>query len=200
MAIHHLLYACVECGREAGIRETEEGEVCNRCRARYSRAEGAAIRCEPLNGPAVVKQPAEWLDILARGGVLERAPSRPEPVIVRLAKGSKPYRHSGVYLGEVEHFGDPISGFLELSSEALRFKPTDGSEVVWPVHELTAVQPSSTTLQLKIRNGPVVSLRFPEGSPLLWEERVRNVVQAWYNKEGRGEIAEFQPRIVCRLR
>jgi hypothetical protein len=198
VAIHHLLYACVECGREAGIKETEAGEVCDRCGARYSRADGAAIRVEPANGPPVVKQPAEWLDVLSRGGILDRKPSKPEPVIVRLATGSKPYRHSGVYLGEVEYFGEPVSGFLELSDESIVFKPAEGAEVVWPLHELTAVQPSSTTLQLKIRRGPVVSLRFPEGSPLLWEERVRNAVQAWYTKADRGEIAEFQPRIVCR--
>ena len=198
MAIHHLLYACVHCGREAGIKETEAGEVCDRCGTRYSRAAGAAIRVEAPNEPAVSKQPHEWLDILARGGVLERPPSRPEPVIVRMAHGSKPYRHCGVYLGEVEHFEDPVSGVLELIADELRFKPADGSEIVWPIYELTAVQPSSTTLQLKLRNGPVVSLRFPEGSPLLWEERVRNAVQAWYTKSGRGEIAEFQPRIVCR--
>ena len=198
MAIHHLLYACVQCGREAGIKETEAGEVCDRCGARYSRAEGAAIRVEPPNGPAVLKQPSEWLDILAQGGVLERPASRPEPVIVRMAHGSKPYRHSGVYLGEVEHFEDPVSGVLELVADALKFKTSEGAEVVWPVSELTAVQPSSTTLQLKIRRGPVVSLRFPEGSPLLWEERVRNAVQDWYTNAGRGEIAEFQPRIVCR--
>jgi DNA-directed RNA polymerase subunit RPC12/RpoP len=198
VAIHHLLYACVECGREAGIRETKDGEVCERCGARYSRAEGAGIRCEPNNGPPVVKHPAEWLDILARGGVLERPPSRPEPVLVRMAHGSKPYRHSGIYLGEVEYFGDPVPGLLELTTDALVFTPSQGPAVTWSLNELTAVQPSSTTLQLKIRHGPVVSLRFPEGSPLLWEERVRNAVQATFTRAGKGEIAEFQPRIVCR--
>jgi hypothetical protein len=146
----------------------------------------------------VVKHPTEWLEILARGGVIERPPSRAERVLVRLAHGSKPYRHSGIYLGEVEYFGDPLPGLLELNSEALVFTPAQGPAVTWALDELTAVQPSSTTLQLKIRHGPVVSLRFPEGSPLLWEERVRNAVQASYTRAGKGEIAEFQPRIVCR--
>ena len=197
MAIHHLLYACVECGREAGIKETEAGEVCDRCGARYSRADGARIRVEPVNGPAVVKHPAEWLDILAHTGVLERPPAGPEPVIVRMANGTRPYRHSGVYLGEVEYFGDPIKGKLSLTADAVVFDPDEGEVIRWPLHELTAVQPSSTTLQLKVRRGPVVSLRFPQGSPLLWEERLRSAVQASYTAAGHGEIAEFQPRIVC---
>ncbi len=198
MAIRHLLYACVECGREEGIRETREGEVCNRCGACYSRVDGAGIRVAPPNGEAVTKPAWEWLDILGHTDALQRPPGRPEPVIVRLAHGTRPYRHSGVYLGEVEYFGDPVAGLLELTAESVVFKPTAGATINWHLRDLTAVQPSSTTLQLKIRHGPVVSIRFPEGSPLLWEERVRSAVQAWYTAAGRGEIAEFQPRIVCR--
>src|SRR5262245_63483192 len=97
-----------------------------------------------------------------------------------MATGTRPYRHSGVYLGEVEYFGDPIEGKLSLTADAVVFDPEQGEVIRWPLHELTAVQPSSTTLQLKVRHGPVVSLRFPKGSPLLWEERLRSAVQASY--------------------
>ncbi|HSL71388.1 MAG TPA: hypothetical protein VK864_14170 [Longimicrobiales bacterium] len=198
MAIHHLLYACVACGREAGIKPTGAGEVCERCGARYARGEGALIRCERADGTVEVRHPAEWLDRLGQSGLLEESRHRPEPVVLSIATTWRPYHHAGVYLGQVERFGEPMSGVLTLTDEALTFEPENGQRQTWPLDELTAVQPSSTTLQLKIRRGPVLSLRFPAGSPLLWEERIRNAVQKRYAEAGRGEIAEFQPRIVCR--
>ena len=123
---------------------------------------------------------------------------RSSHVILRIAEKSQPHYHGGVYLGHIEQFGQPMSGVLTLSREALVFAPEEGSPRTWRLEELTAVQPSSTTLQLKVRKGPVLSFRFPDASPLLWEECVRVAVQALYSAAGRGDIAEYQPRIVCR--
>jgi hypothetical protein len=199
MAIHHLLYACVVCGREGGIKPADKNEVCERCSAKYTRADGALIRCEPAGAPAETKHPAEWLDLLqSQWPLSEMRIERSSRVILRIAEESEPHYHGGVYLGHIEQFGAPMPGVLTLSRDALGFTPEQGGSITWRLDELTAVQPSSTTLQLKVRRGPVLSFRFPDASPLLWEECVRVAVQALYIAAGRGDIAEYQPRIVCR--
>lgn len=196
MAIHHLLYACVDCGRVAGIRRAEKGtELCIECGAAYSRADQANIRVRYANGTVEVRHPAAWLDhIEARPS--HGAPAQ-ERVTVRFAERQKPYYHSGMYLGHVERFGPRVGGLLRVDADAVRFEAT-GESHHWPLLELTAVQPSSKTLQLRLRDGTLASIEFPEGSPLLWEDRVREAVQAAYTASGRGSIMEYQPRIVCR--
>jgi hypothetical protein len=199
MAIRDLLYACVDCGREAGIKAVHDGDVCDRCGARYSRADGATIRVVHNDGSSDVKHPSEWLDLLEQRVPIEgMRPDRRERVFVRTAVSSKPLYHRGIYLGQVEHFGDPEPGWLSLKPAELCFEPDNGAPRTWPLDDLTAVQPSSTSLQLKLRRGPVLSLKFPEASSLLWEEHVRHAVQSLYSQVGRGQIREYQPRIVCR--
>ena len=189
MAIHHLLYACVRCGRAGGIREQGRSERCIRCGVEYSRADGANIRCGDE-----VRHPSEWLDLITqRRRVQERDAER---VLVRFASAQKPYRHIGVYLGHVERFDPPVEGALALTGDALEFVHAGGTER-WPVGELTAVQPSSKALQLRLRQGTLVAIEFPDGSPVLWEERVRDAVQQHFHASGRGTITEYQPRIVC---
>ena len=199
MSIRDLLYACIECGREGGLEPVRDQEICGQCGTRYCRVEGARIQVTRPTGDPEVRHPAEWFDLLeARRPRSIVHIERRERVAVRTAASSKPLRHRGVYLGQVEEFGAPETGWLTLSPQELRFEPDGGSARIWPLAQLSAVQPSSTALQLKIRHGAVLSLRFLEASPLLWEERVRNAVQALYTRTGHGEIQEFQPRIVCR--
>jgi hypothetical protein len=199
MAIRDLLYACVECGREAGLKQKDKEEVCSHCGARYFRAEGAGITLVRPSGAAETRSAAAWLDLLRTS--LPQLESRPDPrdrVVIRTAQANKPIRHRGIYLGRVELFGEPRVGWLSLTPDYLRFDPEQGTAEVWPLDRITAVQPSSTTLQIKLRHGPVISMRFPEASPLLWEDRLRNAVQGYYTSSGRGDIAEYQPRIACK--
>ena len=199
MAIHHLLYACVECGRQGGIKPRDKEEVCDRCGTRYSRVDGALIRCEPPNGKPEVRHPSEWLDLLeANWPIEQRRTERQDRVISRIAERSRPHYHGGVYLGQIEVFGPPVAGLLTLSGAALTFVADEGTSSTWPLAQLTAVQPSSTSLQLKVRKGAILSFKFPDASPLLWEERIRAALQAIYRAAGKGEIAEYQPRIICR--
>ena len=191
------MYACVECGRESSIKPVKgSGEVCERCGTVYTREQGAMIRCAPPNKPEELKHPSEWLDFLAAHPPVP-SPGRQERVIVRLADTQEPYRHSGQYLGHVEQFGLPLTGSLRLAEDALIFARYGGGQEVWPLDHLTAVQPSSTTLQLKIRHGPIISVRFVDASPLLWEARLREAVQARFTASGKGDILEYQPRIIC---
>lgn len=196
MAIRDLLYACIECGREGGLRPAESGEVCDRCSTRYSRVEGALIRCEPPGKPTETRHPSEWVDLLAQARGFEAA-TREEPVILRVASHHRPLQVNGEYLGKVEQFGPPIGGTIELTDDALVFRAADRIEH-WALVDLTAVQPSSTALQVKIRKGPILSMKFPQGSALLWEERLQRRLRTCYERLGRGTIVEFQPRILCR--
>ena len=199
MAIHDVLYACVECGREAGLKQKDMEEVCDRCGARYFRAKGAGITLVRPSGASETRSAADWLDELrASLPQLGMRPDARDQVVIRVAQANKPIRHGGIYLGRVELFGEPRTGWLSLTADHVRFDPEQGAAEVWPLDRITAVQPSSTTLQIKLRHGPVVSMRFPEASPLLWEERVRHAVQGYYTSSGRGDIAEYQPRIACK--
>lgn len=59
----------------------------------------------------------------------------------------------------------------------------------------TAIQASSSSIQIKARGEPVVSFRFPEDSPRFWEELLQEALRRFYRERGMGEIREFQPRI-----
>jgi hypothetical protein len=69
---------------------------------------------------------------------------------------------------------------------------------IWHFHAITVVQPSSATLQIGARGLPLASLQVPGGSIRLWEELLCGALRSYYQKEGRGEIVEFQPRIMTR--
>ncbi|MEX2283692.1 MAG: hypothetical protein WEE89_14500 [Gemmatimonadota bacterium] len=194
MPIGDLLYACVECRTEGSLRRAKRGEVCDRCGTRYTRADGALIRCERPGQEPEVKHPAEWLDHLHEQPL--HHPATTAAVTLRCASEYKPYTHAGVLLGFIEELGPPEEGTLELGPESIVFRSATG-ERRWPLDALTAVQPTTGTLNLKVRNGPLIALRFRTGSPLLWEERVKNAIQERFAAAGRGDIAEYLPRIVC---
>jgi hypothetical protein len=199
MPIRDLLYACVECGREGGLKPTQEkprAEVCERCSTRYTAAGSGLIRVERPRQPAEVKHPSEWLDLL-KGLAGPPDHGHRDRVVVRIAERMRPYRHAGRYLGHIEEFGDAEEGSLTLHNDALVFTRGDSERRTWHLDDVTAIQPTSATLNLKIRRGPLVALRFPDASPLLWEERLRAAIQDRFTASGRGDILEFQPRIVC---
>jgi len=98
------------------------------------------------------------------------------------------------------HYGqapDPATG------EGVASMPAGGkgageqdSRLSWSLLEIRAVQTSSSSLQFSPRGGGLVELRFPYDSPLRWETLLRGALRRAYRREGRGEIVEFQPRIV----
>ena len=199
MAIADVLYACIECGRLEALRPADNGtEICSRCGTRYRRVPYARIQVEPPGKPAEARSAGEWLDMLAAASLEDLDPARAEPVIVRIADRRRPHWTRGHYLGRIERFGPAIAGTLLLERDRLVFETADHHRAEWPLLDLTAVQPSSRTLQLKLRNGPLVSIRFPEGSAVLWEMRVQTALQDLYADLGKGTILEFQPRIVTR--
>ncbi|HEX7049508.1 MAG TPA: hypothetical protein VF188_04795 [Longimicrobiales bacterium] len=202
MAIRDLLWACPACGIECGLRRARGGERCASCGTTYRRGRGSTIVAQRPGRSRVVLPAATWVDRLpeiadrvVHGG---RPPLHEEPVRVRFATGDAPIYHRGVYLNRIERFGPPRSGRLALMPDGLSFHADDGAGEHWSFDAITAVQPSSTTLQIKARGRGPASLRFPDGSTRFWEQLLTATLRRHYREAGRGEIVEFQPRIVTR--
>lgn len=200
MAIRDLLWACPSCGAEGSLEPAGRIELCHACRTRYRRHPGAAIEAEAPDGTRTVLSIVEWLERLPPApSISESAHAiayRRDRVEARLAEGEDTVRWRGKFLGRIERLGPRRPGTLTLEHERLVFADDQGSDRVWPLTSLTAVQASSSTLQIKARGEPVVSLRFADASIRLWELLLHAALRRLYRATGRGDIIEFQPRIV----
>jgi len=207
VAIRDLLWACPLCGAEEAIRPSGKAEACTGCGAIFRRGRGAEIVATPPGGQAIVRHAADWAHDLAPvrlagepggGGEEAEIEYRRAAVTARFAKGYAPVHLGRRFLGRIEQFGPARDGTLLLSSRALAFVPAGAASHRWLLEDITAVQPSSGVLQIKIRRQPVVSFRFAEASVRLWEEALQTALRRFYLASGRGEIVEFQPRIAVR--
>lgn len=192
--IKDLLWACVVCGADGGIRRIGRHEMCIACKSTYRRGAGVNIVVQPLGREAVARNAKEWLSTLPPIALTGVALAD-----VRMSAGDTVLRDGKLYLGRIEHFGKPVRGTLTLTEDRVTFEPAlggDGFDI--DLDDLTAVQPSSSALQIKARGRPVIVIKFPTSSAKLWEERLQHSLRACYGRKGRGEIAEFQPRI-CTL-
>jgi hypothetical protein len=195
VAIRDLLCSCPLCGHTAGIRRAGRAERCTGCNARFLRGGGARIVAVTPDGRRFVRPAADWLDL---AGIAEPPPDGclgPERVSIRIAEGLAPIRAHGELLGWSERFGPSRHGTLTLTPDALEFRGDQPQVDVWRLAELTAVQPSSSSLQIKARGRPVAAVRFNDGSVRLWEERIKHAIRILHRAAGRGEIVEFHPRI-----
>lgn len=211
MAISDLLWACPVCGQLGGINAAG---ACH-CGVTFARARGARIRARMPDGRIVERTPAEWSDLLpdpasllegeGEGGEGGRDDA-PPPGVVRRARvsarevtGHRVVRDAqGAYLNRVEIYGPESQGTLETGLERLIYRPEGQPPREWRLDALTAIQASSSTLQLKVANRPLVSFRFLDDSLYLWESLLQAALTALYRRTGRGEIIEFQPRIQVR--
>ncbi|MFW6205769.1 MAG: hypothetical protein ACOC5I_00890, partial [Gemmatimonadota bacterium] len=117
-------------------------------------------------------------------------------VRTRRVTGSDTVHGEDGYLNRIELWGDEATGRLELRADRLVYEGDDGERAEWPLESVTAVQASSSTLQINRRRLPLVSFRFEDDSIYLWEELLHAALRAFYRRTGRGEIVEFQPRVV----
>jgi hypothetical protein len=101
----------------------------------------------------------------------------------------------GALLGWAERFGKRVKGTLALNANEVRMTAEDATAVTWALEHLVAIQPSSTSLQLRARGGAPISVSFLDASVLLWERWLQDAVQRRWRDLGRGEVHEFQPRI-----
>jgi hypothetical protein len=107
-------------------------------------------------------------------------------------------RRHGRTLGFYERPGPGVSGLLHLSVDVLSFRPAGsghGSE--WALDRMTALQVASRSLQIGIKGLGTLQLSLPEASTLRWEYALQEGLRRVWRQQGRGEILEFQPRIVA---
>jgi hypothetical protein len=198
LAISDLLWACPECGEIGGIGA--DGTC--RCGVSYQRGRGSLVVARFPGRPDVARSPGEWFDRLpaveevlktAEGGVVRRA-----SVLAREVSGTTAVRKGGRFINRIEEYGPKQPATLEMRLEALIYRPEGYGGREWPFDAITAVQTSSGTLQLNLRDHPLVSFRFLDDSLVLWELLLHAALRRFYRRTGRGEITEFQPRIVTR--
>ncbi len=201
MALTDLFWACPVCGARDAVqdgREEKGSARCTRCGSQFRRVSGANIELERPDGTRETASAAHWLDRLPpMEALLSERPIREARATLRVANAERTIQEHGRYLNRIEIFGDGDEGTLRLLPDGVAFHGTRG-DVVWSFDDLTAIQPSSHTLQLKARGRPVASLRFDDDSVRLWEELLMLAVREFYRREGKGEVVEFQPRISIR--
>jgi len=201
--IKDLLWACPICHQIEAIGR--DGR-CRACGAQFTRGRGARIRATTPEG-SEEQHPLDWLaqfpwpDLDGTGRSLPAGLEPPfrQVAQVRLAFTQLPLRRGHAFLGMIEKLGPVREGQLELTDALIGFMPPrSGDGWSWPLIQITAIQPSSSAIQLKARERPVASIRFTDGSVRLWEQRLQYCVRRAYERAGQGEVLEFQPHIRTR--
>jgi hypothetical protein len=195
MAIRDVLWACPSCGRHGAIRSAGKGEACAFCGAVYARAEGARIR-QVLSGTAITRSVPEWETLLPPPDTLP-ANGRlgPQDARVRRALPPRSVRAGSKLIGWAERFGPDRPATVSLQPDLFLVQEETGEQLAWPLEQITAVQPSSSTLQISGAGHPLVSLRFLDDSVRRWEAVLQRQIRDRCRTLGRGEITEFHPRI-----
>jgi hypothetical protein len=197
MAIRDLLWACTVCGTFASIRDAgRRSERCERCGTSYRRGRGALIEVGERGGEVRTHTPAELVDRLPPISEMPLPNGRlgPVPAIVRVARAAVPVRDGPDFLGRVEVFGPAVSATITLDDHTLAAGIPE-RPLVWPLETITAVQPSSSTLQINSRAHPLASFRFRDQSVRLWEEMLQDRLRRVHSAAGNRRIVQFHPRI-----
>lgn len=209
MSLRILLYRCPVCGHHPLTGAGDEAS-CPGCGVLYHRGGAPAlIRIIPGGGeeeavevPAAVLTRAleEW------GGAVSTASREPEGGLraeadVQLTCGEEEsvLRARGEFVGFREKMGETEAGRLILEPSRLHFSPSSGmGDMAWALRDIRGVQTASSALQLYMASGLLLHFRFVDDSCRRWDELLRHAIQEVWREEGRGEIAEFQPRITVR--
>lgn len=194
MPIRDLFWGCPTCGSLDALRPGEAGEACRSCDTVYRRGPKALIIARTADGREVSRAANEWLALLpgecGRGGV--------EHVTVSAARGFHEVRRDEELLGFFETMGEEAAGTWELHEDDVVIRLIDQEPVFIPLLDLTAIQPTSTSLHLKARGRPLLNVVFRDASVRLWELRLQHAVQTAWHRAGKGPIVEFQPLISAR--
>jgi 1-acyl-sn-glycerol-3-phosphate acyltransferase len=210
MPLVHFLYRCPHCGHDPLSGVGDEAR-CVSCGTVYERGgEGGKIRVRRASG-AFSEESGRALgrlvDLRAEATSDRDAenPLRRAEVVFRYSDGESPVRFGGELVGFAEHLGEGRSGVLELTKEALLLwvpvpvSPKEFPEepfARWDLLGIGAIQTSSTAVQIAPHFGGLVHFKFTGDSPYRWEGLLQGAIRGAFRREGRGEILEFQPRIV----
>ena len=210
MAIRDLLWACPLCSAVGAIAPARRGEACAACGAVFRRGKRSLIEVRRPDGVVESRSATDWAARLPAeppgpGGEGAAAAGeggaarlwREARVLARFALGDEAIRRGSVFLGTMERLGPARAGTLALTDADLELRLDDGEQRRWTLDELSALQASSSTVQIRPRGQPLVSLAFPVSSARLWEESIAAALRTRWRSLGRGEIVEFQPRIVA---
>jgi len=123
--------------------------------------------------------------------------------VLKTGTREQPIRWKDQLLGFFERFNPGKPGNLRLEGDLLAFdqdKAQTGEPLThtWPIRIFQSLQSASSSIQFTTDPGELVYLAFENDSPRRWEILLREALQVAWTEEGRGEIAEVQPRIRVR--
>ncbi len=206
MPLRHVLYRCPDCGHDPVAGEKDEA-TCPGCGTTFARpGRGSRVRVTRSHGGE------EWAGlhalvdrIRAGGGALARARAEDgslrysADVTVRRSTGEEPAYLDGRVIGFFERMGSDTQGALTVTDDGLDLLTGTGERLSWPFDAVRALQTASASVQISLADGSVVQFEFLDDSPFRWEELLRFALRQWHREQGKGEILEFQPRIVTRM-
>ena len=204
MALPDILWACPVCQEDRSLRPDGRDHRCQACGTLYRRGEGATIEVRAPDGSRTVRHPSEWLALLPQPeDVVRKHVNRADLIrrstaAVRWVVGWDSVHDRDRYLNRIEVWGDPAPGELALRPDSLAWTPVEGEPTRWLLEEIGAVQASSSALQVRGTGLPLAQFDFENDSVFLWERLLRAALRDFYGRTGRGEIVEFQPRVVTR--
>jgi len=198
----NFLYRCPDCGHDPLEGEGDEAR-CPACGVRYRRTgSGVAVLRIGEDGTKRTVPAARLTDAIAAfGGPLTRATTNTGSiayaanVISRRSGAEQAVWYGSHLLGFSEERGDKRVGRLEVTGQGLTLTHDSGDVERWSFLDLTAVQTSSSSVQISDGRGRIVQFKYPEDSSRRWEELLRTLVARRWLEAGRGEVVEFQPHI-----
>lgn len=211
MALADLCYRCPDCGHDPMAGKGDRA-WCPSCGLRVRRRRDGIYATRSGHGPQVAQAPtlARPMEPLDGADHPFRHSAR---AMVSWRIGQEPIWRGGKLRGFAERMGAPLPGTATLDREAISIEssagPNPNSDAVcqplpsrpsgrWDYLDLKAMQTSSSSLQVSLPGDRLVQLRFTDDSPKRWEDLLRQLIRAAYQRAGRGRVHEFQPRIAVR--
>jgi hypothetical protein len=210
MSLSDFLYRCPSCGHDP-VEGDGDRARCPACGQRYELTPaGDRVRVGRNGDGDLVSLPELSRLLDEAGGPVPRAlvdngRLRYEArVRLRRATREDPVYHEGRLLGFAERLGEPVEWTLTLDGGRLLFRigdkgvraaPNGPAELTWELCTVTALQASSSSVQLSVGGEEVLVFRFREDSARRWELLLGEALRREWTRLDRGRIAEFQPRI-----
>lgn len=199
MALTDLCYLCPECGCDPMAGKGDQA-WCTSCGLRVRRTRRGLL-LTPAKGEGEPRRcSAREVSQRVERNLIKSIPieySARATVSWRVREC--PLWHGGTLKGFYETMGPPSRGTITARRDSVSVAAGAARDPAgsWNYLELLALQTSSSSLQISLPGGRLVQLRFAGDSPKRWDDLMRHLVAAAYQRAGRGAVLEFQPRIVA---
>jgi len=198
MPLIAFLYRCPTCGHDPLVGKGDRAR-CDGCGTRFARGKrgqicaGDSVRSARDLAQAIEEFGGPLTAATAPDGSIRYA----APVEAAQCVAMDPIQGLHEFMGFAERWGGAVPGTLEATDVAVSFSPDGGGEGTRvTLLDLRAIQTASSALQLATA-GDLTEYRFLEDSALRWESLVRALVRRSWADAGRGDVVEYQPRIVA---